>query len=112
MYEHVRGRAKRVLVVGASSGGPELSPRTALAPDGLLIVMEHDAARAGELRRSYALDGLGLRATVIGGDPQRMLYKLAGPFDVIFCAREYVSVRPKLQQLLAPDGLIITNGET
>lgn len=110
MYENVRGRAKRVLVVGASSGGPELSPRSALAPDGLLIVMEDDATRAAELRRSYAVDGLGSRATVIAGHPQRMLYKLAGPFDVIFCAQEYVSVRSTLQQLLAPGGVLITNG--
>ena len=112
MYEHVRGRAKRVLVVGASGGGSDLSPHEALAPDGLLIVMEDDATRAAELRRSHALDGLGLRATVIGGDPQRMLHKLAGPFDVIFCAREYLSARPRLEQLLAPDGLLITNGDT
>ena len=112
MYENVRGRAKRVLVVGASNGGPDLSPHTALAPDGLLIVMEEDATRAGELRRSYARDGLGSRVTVIGGDPRRMLHKLAGPFDVIFCAQEILSVRSRLQQLLAPDGVLVTNGNT
>ena len=111
MYEHVRGRAKRVLVVGVSNGGPDISPHTALAPDGLLIVMEDDAARAAELRRAYDRDGLSSRATVICGDPRRMLYKLAGPFDVIFCAREHLAVRPKLHQLLAPDGLLITNGD-
>ena len=112
MYENVRGRAKRVLVVGASNGSPDLSPHTALAPDGLLIVMEDDATRAAELRRSYVRDGLDSRVTVIGGDPRRMLYKLAGPFDVIFCAQEHLSARQKLQQLLAPDGVLITNGDT
>jgi predicted O-methyltransferase YrrM len=112
MYENVRGRAKRVLVVGTPSGALELSPQSALAPDGLLIVMESDATRAAELRQSYMRDGLGSRATIIGGDPRRMLYKLAGPFDAIFCAHEYLAVRQKLEHLLAPDGVLITNGDT
>ena len=50
-------------------------------------------------------------ATVIGGDPRRMLYKLAGPFDVIFCNPAYLSLRPMLEKLLATDGVLITNGE-
>lgn len=109
MYESVRGRAKRVLVVGEQAGAPEISPDTALAQDGILIVMEADAARAAELRRRFSTDGLGTRATVIGGDPRRMLYKLAGPFDVIFCNLAYLPVLPMLEKLLAPDGVIITN---
>ena len=109
MYESVGGRAKRVLVVGAESGALELSPDALLAHDGSLIVMENDAARAAELRRRFSRDGMAARATVIGGDPRRMLYKLAGPFDVIFCAPEYLSERPLLERLLAPDGAIITN---
>ena len=110
MYENVRGRAKRVLVVGAQSPGAEISPAAALAPDGLLIVMEHDVERAAEMRRQFSSDGLGARVTVIGGDPRRMVYKLAGPFDVIFCGPGHVSVLPMLERLLAPDGVIITNG--
>jgi predicted O-methyltransferase YrrM len=110
MDESVRGRAKRVLVVGASSGEPGAAPHAAMAPDGLLIVIESDPARAAELRRTYLSDGLGSRCTVIGGDPRRILYKIAGPFDVIFCASQHLAVRPMLQQLLAPDGVLITNG--
>ena len=109
MYESVRGRAKRVLVVGTTDGGNGISPDAALAPDGVLIVMESDAARAGEMRRRFSIDGLGARATVIGGDPRRMLYKLSGPFDVIFCGPDYLPVVPMLEKLLAPDGVIITN---
>ena len=111
MYENVRGRAKRVLVVGASGGDASLPPAAMLAPDGLLIVMESDAARAMEIRRDLSRDGLSERATVIGGDPRRMLYKLAGPFDVIICGPAYLSVRPTLEKLLAPNGVLITNGE-
>ena len=88
-----------------------MSPEAVLAPDGMLIVMESDAARAAQLRSRLSSDGLGERATVIGGDPRRMLYKLSGPFDVIFCNPAYLSVRPMLEKLLAPDGVLITNGD-
>jgi predicted O-methyltransferase YrrM len=112
MDESVRGRAKRVLVVGESSDEHGVTPHAALAPDGMLIVIESDPARAAELRRSSLSDTLGSRYSVIGGDPRRILYKLAGPFDVIFCAAQHLAVRPMLQQLLARDGVLITNGDT
>ena len=112
MYEHVRGRAKRVLVVGTPGGNTPISPAAMLALGGMLICMEGDAARAAEMRTQLSTDGLGDRATVIGGDPRRMLYKLAGPFDVIFCSEAYRSLRPMLEKLLATDGVFITNGDT
>jgi predicted O-methyltransferase YrrM len=110
MHENVRGRAKRVLVIGAVGDSPQISPESVLAPDGMLIVMEEDAARATDMRSRLPHDGLAKR-TVIGGDPSRMLYKLAGPFDVIFCNPAYLSLRPMLEKLLATDGVLITNGE-
>ena len=112
MHKSVPGRAQRVLVVGALDDNAPMSPVSVLAPDGMLIVMEEDAARAADMRSRLSNDGLGTRATVIGGDPRRMLYKLAGPFDVIFCSDAYLSVRPMLEKLLAADGVLITNGDT
>lgn len=111
MYESVRGTARRVLVIGTRIGSTDLSPENALSPDGMLIVMESDPARAEEARRRLSSAGYGNRATVIGGDPRRMLYKLAGPFDVIFCNSTYQSVRPMLEKLLAPAGVLISNDE-
>lgn len=110
MHETVRGRAKRVLVIGAVGDNVQITPESVLAPDGMLIVMEEDAARAADMRSRLSSDGLAKR-TVIGGDPSRMLYKLAGPFDVIFCNPSYLSLRPMLEKLLATDGVLITNGE-
>jgi hypothetical protein len=107
MYENVRGNAKRVLVVGAPPDDLDMSPTDALSPDGMLIVMEADAARATELRSRLSSEGLGNRATVISGDPARMVYKLGGPFDVIFCGDAHGSVRPMLEKLLATDGVLI-----
>jgi predicted O-methyltransferase YrrM len=109
MDENVRGSAKRVLAIGVSFDEAAMSPVAALAPDGMLILMESDSARAEAARRHFSRSGLAARATVIGGDPRRMLYKLAGPFDVIFCAAEYLSPRERLEKLLAPDGVLITN---
>jgi predicted O-methyltransferase YrrM len=76
----------------------------------MLIVMEEDAVRAADVRSRLSSDGSS-RQTVIGGDPRRMLHKLAGPFDVIFCNAAYLSLRPMLEKLLAADGVLITNGE-
>lgn len=111
MYDTVRGSARRVLVVGAHDENAVLPPDGALAPDGMLIVMENDPARAQELRRRFSSADYGDRATVIGGDPRRMLYKLAGPFDVIFCGSAYLSLRPTLEKLLAPTGVLISNDD-
>ena len=111
MHESIRGRAKRVLVLGAVDDSRQISPEAMLAPDGMLIFMEENAPRADELRRAV-LNGASAQRAVIGGDPRRMLYKLAGPFDVIFCNRAYLSLRPALEKLLAPDGVLITNVDT
>lgn len=110
MLERIRGRAKRVLVVGTVADNLQFSPDAMLAPDGMLIVLEENAARAAELRSGVSVHAVATR-TVIGGDPRRMLYKLAGPFDVIFCNAAYLSLRPMLEKLLATDGVLITNGE-
>ena len=111
MHEIVRGRAKRVLVIGSVAGSPDVSPDAALAPDGMLIVMEEDAERAAQMRDRLSRDGLTKR-TVIGGDPKRMLYKLAGPFDVIFYNPAYAPLRPQLEKLLATDGVLITDDQS
>ena len=101
-----------MLVIGTLADNVRISADAVLAPNGMLIVMEGDAARAAEMRRRFSSDGRGERATVISGDPRRMLYKLAGPFDVIFCSPAYLSVRPMLEKLLATDGVLITNDDT
>lgn len=111
MYENVRGTAKRVLAIGVPLDvpydGTPLSPADALAPDGMLIVMESDQERADQAKRLLSAAGLAARAIVMAGDPRRMLYKLAGPFDVIFCDAAYLSAT--IERLVSPSGVLITN---
>ncbi len=113
MYENVRGAAKRVLAIGVpldtALDEAAIWPTAALAPDGRLILMEGDRERAAEAQRLLSTTGLTARASVIVGDPRRMMYKLAGPFDVIFCDAAYLSARDTLERLLAPTGVLITN---
>jgi predicted O-methyltransferase YrrM len=70
--------------------------------------METDRERAEQARERFRQSGLERRATVISGDPRRMLYKLAGPFDVIFYDDAYRSLRDMLVTLLAPEGALIS----
>jgi predicted O-methyltransferase YrrM len=112
MSESVRGTARRVLVVGTQTDNVYLSVDAALAADGMLIVLESDPARAEEVRNRFTSAGYRERATVIGGDPRRMLYKLAGPFDLIVYGATYQSVRPMLETLLTPAGVLIANDDT
>ena len=94
-----------MLVIGDSA---VQSAEDALAPDGLLILMETDPDRAEQARERLLHSGLERRAAVIIGDPRRMLHKLSGPFDVIFCDEAHRSLRDKLAMLLAQDGVLIT----
>jgi predicted O-methyltransferase YrrM len=109
MYQNVSGGARRVLAIGVAVTDDPSSPTAALAPDGTLILMEGDQGRADEARRFLSVSGLSGRATVIGGDPRRMLYKLAGPFDLIVCDATYLSARDSLERLLAPHGVLRTH---
>jgi len=109
MDKNVRAAAKRILAIGVRLDGESASPATSLAPDGMLILMEGDPARADQARRFLTSAGLAGRASVIGGDPRRMLYKLSGPFDLIFCDPAYLSSRDMIEKLLAPNGMLITN---
>ena len=101
-----------MLIVGLPPNDSTFPSSAMLTPDGLLIVMEPDAARATEIRAHLSSEGFGNRATVIGGAPERLLYKLSGPFDVIVCSEAHLSVLPVLEKLLATDGVMITNGQS
>jgi predicted O-methyltransferase YrrM len=76
--------AARVLEIGTAIGYSGLWMASALPPDGMLITLERDAARAETARRHFALAGVSRQVTVMIGDATRYLHKLSGPFDLVF----------------------------
>ena len=104
--------ATRILEIGTAIGYSGLWLAGALAPDGLLLSMEIDPERARTARVNFARGGLADRVNVIVGDAQRMLAKVAGPFDVIFQdgdKQQYGPMLDRLVDLLRPGGLLVTD---
>jgi predicted O-methyltransferase YrrM len=78
----------------------------------MLFTMEMNPERAERARGNFARAGLADRATVIVGDAQRMLSKVAGPFEVVFQdgpKQLYTPLLDRLVELLTVGGLLITD---
>lgn len=104
--------AARILEIGTAIGYSGIWLAGALPPDGTLITMEIDEQRAREARENFARAGLADRVNVVIGDAQRMLAKVAGPFDVIYQDGDKLGYGPmldRLVELLRPGGLLITD---
>jgi predicted O-methyltransferase YrrM len=104
--------ARRILEIGTCIGYSTLWMATALPPDGTLMTMEYDAARAARARDHFAAAGYGGRVSVIVGDATRFLHKLAGPFDFVFQDSDKTLYEPMLDrliELLRPGGLLVAD---
>lgn len=104
--------AKRILEIGTAIGYSTLWMATALPPDGALISMEYDAARAARARDHFAAAGYADRISVIVGDATRFLHKVSGPFDLIFQDSDkqlYEPMLDRLVELLRPGGLLVAD---
>ena len=79
----------------------------------MLVTMEFDrGAGARGARRTSRAAGLADRVSVIVGDAQLMIAKVAGPFDLIFQDGDKQLYRPmldRLVELLRPGGLLVTD---
>jgi predicted O-methyltransferase YrrM len=74
--------------------------------------MELDEARATEAREHFARAGLSNRVSVVVGDAQLKIAKVAGPFDLIFQDGDkklYSPLLDRLVALLRPGGLLVTD---
>lgn len=104
--------ARRILEIGTAIGYSGIWLAGALPPDGMLITLELDEARAREARENFARAGLADRTSVIVGDAQLKLSKVAGPFDLIFqdgAKQLYSPLLDRLAALLRPRGLLVTD---
>lgn len=112
---HVLARAvgaKRVLEIGTAIGYSGTWLARALPAGGMLLTLEMNAERARVARANFERAGVADRTSVIVGDAQRMLAKVAGPFDLIFQDGDKLQYEPMLDRLvdlLRPGGLLVTD---
>ena len=104
--------ARRMLEIGTAVGYSGIWLAGGLATDGMLITMEKDPERARIAKENFARAGVADRVSVIVGDAQLKIVKVAGPFDLIFQdgAKElYTPLLDSLVDRLRPGGLLITD---
>jgi predicted O-methyltransferase YrrM len=104
--------ATRVLEIGTAIGYSGLWMAGGLPPGGTLITMERDPERARAARDLFARAGLAEQVSVVVGDAQRLVAKVAGPFDLIFQdgdKAQYLPMLDRLVELLAPGGVLATD---
>src|SRR5580765_5487716 len=104
--------ASRILEIGTAIGYSGIWLASALPPDGMLLTMEMSEVRAREARENFARARLSDRVSVIVGDAQLKIAKVAGPFDLIFQDGDkqlYTPLLDRLVALLRPGGLLITD---
>ena len=104
--------ATRILEIGTAIGYSSIWLAGALPADGMMVTMEVNPERARAARENIARAGLASRVSVIVGDAERLLAKVAGPFDLIFQDGDktlYTPLLNRLVELLRPGGLLITD---
>ena len=104
--------AQKILEIGTAVGYSGIWLAGALPGDGMLMTMEMDAGRAKEAQANFDRAGLTDRVSVMLGDAQRMIAKVAGPFDLIFQdgdKKMYTPLLDRLVSLLRPGGLLVTD---
>ena len=101
-----------MLEIGTAIGYSGIWLAGALPPGGTLFTMEMDAGRGAGSARELRACGLADRVSVIVGDAQLKLAKVAGPFDLIFqdgAKPLYSPMLDRLVALLRPGGLLVTD---
>ena len=104
--------ASRVLEIGTAVGYSGIWLARGLPAGGMLLTMERSRERAAEANANFVRAGVAGRTSVIVGDAQLKLAKVAGPFDLIFQdgdKRLYLPMLDRLVALLRPGGLLITD---
>lgn len=104
--------ATRVLEIGTAIGYSALWMAGALPPDGRLITIELDPARAETARANIERAGMSPQVSVIVGDAMRYLHKVGGPFDLIFQDSHkplYEPMLDRLVPLLRTGGVLVSD---
>lgn len=104
--------ATRILEIGTCIGYSGIWLAGALPRGGMLFTIEKDTERAAVAKANFAQAGLSDRVSVMVGDAQLKIVKVAGPFDLIFQDGHKLLYGPLLDPLvkrLRPGGLLVTD---
>jgi predicted O-methyltransferase YrrM len=104
--------ARNILEIGTAVGYSGIWLARALPPGGTLMTMEMNPERAREARENFERAGVADRVSVIVGDAERMIAKVAGPFDLVFQDGDKKLYSPLLERIVAllrPRGLLVTD---
>lgn len=104
--------ARRILEIGTAIGYSGIWLARALPPDGMLITMEKDEARAAAAKANFEKASVADRVSVMVGDAALKIVKVSGPFDLIFQDGHkplYNTLLDRLVALLRPGGLLVTD---
>ena len=104
--------ARRILEIGTAIGYSGIWMARVLPTDGVLLTIEIDPERVRVARTNFERAGVADRVSVIGGDAQRTIAKVSGPFDLIFQdgdKRLYGPMLDRLVRLLRPGGLLVSD---
>lgn len=104
--------ARRILEIGTAVGYSATWLARALPADGMLITFERESELAGVAREHFAKAGLADVANVMLGDAARLVWKVSGPFDLVFQDGDKTLYEPlldRLLDLLRPGGLLVAD---
>jgi predicted O-methyltransferase YrrM len=104
--------ATRILEIGTAIGYSGIWLAGALPPTGMMLTLECDPERARVARENFRKAGLDERVGVMVGEAERLIAKVAGPFDLIFQDGDkalYAPMLDRLAELLRPGGLLVTD---
>jgi len=105
--------AQRVLVLTAGDAILVATLAAGLPPDGVLFAFEADPTLAARSRALFAEAGVAGKIHVMIGSSDRLLHKVAGPFDLVIAAGGAPIPAPALTRvraLLRPEGVLISHG--
>ena len=103
---------RRIFEIGTGYGCSGIHLARALDADGILFSVERDPKRAAVARSHFARAGFADRVNVMVGEAARLVYKVAGPFDVIFQdggKDQYEPLLDRLVDLLRPRGILVSD---
>jgi caffeoyl-CoA O-methyltransferase len=103
---------RRALELGTATGYSALFIAQGLAPDGMLLSLEHDPERAAAARANFQRAGVHQQIEVRLGEAMQELAKIEGPFDLAFLDIDkaaYGEALPHLQRLLRSGGLLLAD---